>query len=560
MTACRYFVAATLLISSGLFCQGLHAQGLPDADVPRQAIQDSSRQLNRWLEEQRYRQLEQGSSAPLSAPAAMLPESEQCLPLSAVYLRGVTLLDKQSLRALPQVSPQCITTAALNALIRQLTEAYLQRGYIAARVILLPVDAEGALTLQVIEGHLEAIEGDSTLVNSATLLPGKTGQPLNIHDLDQALDQANRLAANHVQADILPGRTPGGSVIRLLNSPDKRWHLTASTDNEGQKSTGRWQTRLSAALDSPLGLSDSLNMSAGTTLTDDTERYNRSYTLLYSVPYGYATFSAFASHSDYLNTQPLQIYSVQLSGHTDQAGLRADYVVARDQRSINTLSVQLTRKQSRNYFADALLGISSPTLSVLSLSAARMQILDRGLVSLSASVDQGTPWLGADAPPPRGLSGLPDSHFTKFTVNADLYRYFQPAGLNLQWHSQLAAQYSADPLPGIEWFTVSDTYAVRGFSSSNVAADSGAFWRNDLTYRRPLLGGELRLLTGADIGQTLRGATHNPTYYAGGLTVGSDYQYQAVQAGIRVSRGRMWSAGRHTTEPLRVLARFSVSF
>ncbi|MGL5768729.1 MAG: POTRA domain-containing protein, partial [Plesiomonas shigelloides] len=262
MTACRYFVAATLLISSGLFCQGLHAQGLPGADVPRQAIQDSSRQLNRWLEEQRYRQLEQGSSAPLSAPAAVLPESEQCLPLSAVYLRGVTLLDKQSLRALPQVSPQCITTAALNALIRQLTEAYLQRGYIAARVILLPVDAEGALTLQVIEGHLEAIEGDSTLVNSATLLPGKTGQPLNIHDLDQALDQANRLAANHVQADILPGRTPGGSVIRLLNTPDKRWHLTASTDNEGQKSTGRWQTRLSAALDSPLGLSDSLNMSA----------------------------------------------------------------------------------------------------------------------------------------------------------------------------------------------------------------------------------------------------------------------------------------------------------
>ncbi|MGL5223105.1 MAG: POTRA domain-containing protein, partial [Plesiomonas shigelloides] len=159
MTACRYFVAATLLVSSGLFCQGLHAQGLLGADVPRQAIQDSSRQLNRWLEEQRYRQLEQGSSAPLSAPAVVLPESEQCLPLSAVYLRGVTLLDKQSLRALPQVSPQCITTAALNALIRQLTEAYLQRGYIAARVILLPVDAKGALTLQVIEGHLEAIEG-----------------------------------------------------------------------------------------------------------------------------------------------------------------------------------------------------------------------------------------------------------------------------------------------------------------------------------------------------------------------------------------------------------------
>lgn len=559
MTAYWYFVAAMLLVCSGLFCQNSHARGLPSS-VPRQAIQDSSRQLNRWLEEQRYRQLERGGSSPLSAPTIVLPESKQCLSLSAVYLRGIRLLDKQSLLALPQVSPHCITTAALNALIRQLTEAYLERGYITARVILLPIDAEGALTLQVSEGHLEAIEGDSTLVNSSTLLPRKTGLPLNIHDLDQALDQANRLAANHVQADILPGHTPGGSVIRLQNKPDKRWHLAVRTDSEGQKSTGRWQTHLSLALDSPLGLSDNLNMIAATTLTDDTERYNRSYTLLYSVPYGYATFSAFASHSNYLNTQPLQIYSVQLSGHTDQLGLRTDYVVERDQRSINTLSVQLMHKKSRNYFADALLEISSPTLSILSFSAARVQIFDHGLVSLNVSVDQGTPWFSADAPPARGQFGIPNSHFTKFTVNADLFRDFQPADLNLQWHSQLAAQYSADPLPGIEWFTVSDSHAVRGFSSSNVAADSGAFWRNDLTYRRPLLGGDMRLLAGADIGQTLRGTPRNSTYYAGSLTAGFDYKYQAVQIGIRASRGRMWSAGRHTTEPLRVFTHFSISF
>ncbi|WP_435133747.1 hypothetical protein [Plesiomonas shigelloides] len=75
MTACRYFVAATLLVSSGLFCQGLHAQGLPGADVPRQAIQDSSRQLNRWLEEQRYRQLEQGQ-VKQTGSAAVLTDNQ----------------------------------------------------------------------------------------------------------------------------------------------------------------------------------------------------------------------------------------------------------------------------------------------------------------------------------------------------------------------------------------------------------------------------------------------------------------------------------------------------
>ncbi len=85
-----------------------------------------------------------------------------------------------------------------------------------------------------------------------------TGKPLNITQLDQGLDQANRLPSNKITIDILPGPQPGGSILKLSNIRSKPWHLTTSLDNYGNKSTESWLSRNSFSFDNPLGLSDSL--------------------------------------------------------------------------------------------------------------------------------------------------------------------------------------------------------------------------------------------------------------------------------------------------------------
>lgn len=85
------------------------------------------------------------------------------------------------------------------------------------------------------EGFIEKIEGGDRWVNSRLLFPGLEGKPLKLTELDQGLDQANRLQSNTTKLDILPGRQVGGSVIRLRNQHAKPWLITAGTDNYGQK-------------------------------------------------------------------------------------------------------------------------------------------------------------------------------------------------------------------------------------------------------------------------------------------------------------------------------------
>lgn len=135
----------------------------------------------------------------------------------------------------------------------------------------------------------------------------------------------------------------------MRNQHAKPWLITAGTDNYGQKSTGQWLARATATLDSPFGLSDFVSLNANSTLENPAHRYNRAYTLLYSLPYGAFTFSGFASFSSYENHQQLPHNVVKLHGQTQQYGLRSDYVFYRDHDQIDSLSGQLTYKRIDNY-------------------------------------------------------------------------------------------------------------------------------------------------------------------------------------------------------------------
>ncbi|CNH85822.1 hemolysin activator protein [Yersinia frederiksenii] len=143
-------------------------------------------------------------------------------------------------------------------LARELTQIYLSKGYITARIQFIPPKTDDELGLDVTEGFIEKIESDDPQLAVESIFPNMTGKPLNITQLDQGLDQANRLPSNKITIDILPGPQPGGSILKLSNIRSKPWHLTTSLDNYGNKSTESWLSRNSFSFDNPLGLSDSL--------------------------------------------------------------------------------------------------------------------------------------------------------------------------------------------------------------------------------------------------------------------------------------------------------------
>ncbi|MDC9603699.1 ShlB/FhaC/HecB family hemolysin secretion/activation protein [Xenorhabdus griffiniae] len=547
-----------------LLCTAFQVNASPDAlnsafstDEARRTLQDSSREIDQLIEDRRHQGLiNRTDNVSPQTVSPVVVEAPPCLAVNGVYLQGITLLSLGDLNTLSALPDNCITSNDINKLSAEITNLYIAKGYITARVQFLPPNPHGELGINVVEGFVEAIEGDDRWVNSQTLFPRLTNKPLNLNQLDQGLDQANRLQSNKTTLDILPGSVNGGSIVRLHNRHSSPWRITTTTDNYGQKSTGKWITRLNASVDSPLGLSDFVSLSGASTVDKPNTQYNRAYTLLYSLPYGAITLSGFNSYSQYTSHPRLQIHSAKLYGNSQQTGMRADWVFHRNQSQISTLNTQLVYKNYTNHFQEAKLTVSSQTLSVLELGINHLQIIPSGLISLNMSIERGMPWFGAQT-----ATASLNKQFTKGKLSANLQQRFTFLDVPYRFSSQFYAQYSKDGLPGVEWLNVTDRNAVRGFSKNVSSADNGWYLRNTLSHSIPIANGSLSLRTGVDIGQVKGYRSQDGWKSSAGFSAGLTLRYQQLFADVEFSRGKLLShPNRHTDEPMQLLTRFSYTF
>ncbi|MCU0121354.1 ShlB/FhaC/HecB family hemolysin secretion/activation protein [Pseudomonas sp. B2M1-30] len=486
--SCRLFSAFVL----SALQWPLHAAepASPGQEVLRQQ-QQQQRDLQQLQMEQRRRQLERGAFGPTPAtpaiPAHVIPD-ERCWPLSGTRIGGVTLInsDKLNVRIKPLLAP-CMGVGQINHLLATITAMYVEKGYIASRPYLSSAPAAGqSLDIVVDEGYIESIElADQSLpVSLGGAFPGMLGQPLNLRDLEQGLDQLNRLRSLDLTADIAPGSQPGASriILRSRTSGQSRWALGLGADNLGSASTGRDRDTLSLTLDSPLELNDLLSLSASDTLNQG-DRYSRNASLYYAIPYGYWTFSTFASHAEYRAPFKLPSTTLYSTGLTDQLSLRADRVLWRDQSHQLSANLQLAHKDVDSYLENVRLGIQSPTLTVAE-AGLNLFWLDRAVWNLDVNYAQGLRWLGADDDGQRQVSNLPKAQFRKYRAGLSQWRNGQFGTQAWQWQSQLNLQYSPDPLPAIEQLLGTDDSAVRGYRVSSLSGASGAIWSN--TLRLPL--------------------------------------------------------------------------
>ncbi|MDE9483867.1 ShlB/FhaC/HecB family hemolysin secretion/activation protein [Xenorhabdus bovienii] len=526
-------------------------------DEGRKTLQESSRDIRELLEKRSYQSfINRSESVPEKKELQALTGTGQCLPIRGVYLKGITLLSLKDLTTLSAIPTNCITSNNINKLTSEIENLYIKKGYITARLQFIPPSHNRRLGISVVEGFIEGIEGGSRWANSQTLFPHLKNNPLNLNQLDQGLDQANRLQSNKTTIDILPGTKKGGSIIKLHNQHSSPWKVVVKTDNYGQESTGKWIGRLNTSFDSPLGLSDFISFSGSNTLDKFHTQYSRSYTLLYSIPYGAATFSGFSGYSQYTRNADLRVRSVNFHGNSQQTGVRADWVFYRDQTQIDTLSTQLSYKNSNNYIEGSKIAINSPVLTVFTLGMSHLQIIPGRLIILDANIEKGIPWFGAQTATPSQ-----DNTFIKGNFSAKLQQRFELFNLPFQFNTQFYAQYSPDSLPGIEWLNINDNSALRGFSKNRLSADNGWYLRNTLSHSIPIPKGSVTLNIGADIGQVLGYKSKVGWQSSAGLSAGITLNYQNLFADVEISQGKILSHQyKSVGEPLQLLTRFSFRF
>nr|BFE90605.1 hypothetical protein GCM10020185_11410 [Pseudomonas brassicacearum subsp. brassicacearum] len=185
-----------------------HAAPTPgDTDLIRE-------RQNRLLEEQR-RRLEElkdlpGKEAKPTQPTA--PVDTRCFPIKTLELKGADSLSAGEREQLlkPYIG-QCLGVPQLNELLKVITDHYIEKGLVTSRAYLPQQDlSSGHLQVLVVEGRLEGLKGaeDSKLSDRelAMAFPGATGELVNLREIEQMVDQLNRLPSNQAKMELTPGQ------------------------------------------------------------------------------------------------------------------------------------------------------------------------------------------------------------------------------------------------------------------------------------------------------------------------------------------------------------------
>lgn len=544
----------TLILSFSVLLLGLSASlAANEINEHEQNLRDSERAIQQKIEENRYQQLSAQPQATAENETETL--SKACLPLNGLQLSGISLLSEQDLATLSPIPADCINDHNVDRLIRELTQRYLDKGYITARAVFAPLDENNILRLHLVEGVLEAIESEDSSLALNNTFPDLIGKPLNIRDLDQGLDQLNRLQSNQVSLDILPATQFGGSLVRLHNQARSPYRINLSLDNYASERNGRLQGQLGFSIDNLTGHADFLALSYGQPLTQKAVRGNRTYSALYFVPYGYWTASVFASQAQSATALPLS--GARYHGASRQFGFRLDRVLSRHQTQITTLSAGLSHKRSQS----ELLGYRHPDqnlhLTVAELSLDHLKLAGKHTLNLNIGLQHGLTLFGATK---TSAQHLTEPHFTKWTLSAN---WHYPLS-RFRLHHQFAAQYSPQRLPSMESFDLTGRNSVRGFDLFSMSSDSGWLLRNNLTYPIQYRTLQLAPYLGVDVGRIFNrhhnnAQQKNAWQSAVGTSFGIRLDYRQLSGSFSFDRGWFVSSPARQNES-RILGKISLFF
>ncbi|AIS10584.1 ShlB family hemolysin secretion/activation protein [Pseudomonas chlororaphis subsp. aurantiaca] len=458
---------------------------------------------DRLLEEQR-RRLEElkdlpGKEAAPTAPTA--PADTRCFPIKDIELKGDdSLSPAERERLLKPYIGQCLGVSQLNELLKVITDHYIEKGLVTSRAYLPEQDLSGGhLKIIVVEGLLEGLKGaaDSQLSERelAMAFPGQVGALVNLREIEQAIDQLNRLPSNQAQMELAPGQELGGSKVLVKNTAQKPWRASLSRNNDGQKSTGEQKWDTGFEWDSPLGLADQLILHGGHDAISDHQKTSKNAMLYYNVPWGWWNFSYTYSQSDYRALAQANGFNFKQSGDSQNHQLRAERVILRDAVSKTSVNVGLAHLRTNNYIEDSRLENSSNRLSELQVGLNHGRRLGSAFVNLDLGMQNGIGAFDAqrnDHPGP----GEPNARYRKYTATLSYLQPFKLWGESFSFTSLMTGQRSEDVLFSPQRLSLGGSSSVRGYKDQTLSGDSGGYWRNDLRWTRPVTLGWLRPVFG----------------------------------------------------------------
>lgn len=570
----RIILTLMLLTCCWLHTFDARAQSVADIEAAARQSDTILRQQQERLREdmeqaRKSAPQEEGADLRKLVPKTTVPDlGRPCQLIGEIRVIGAEQLGAQLIREVTQpYLARCLGVTEIEAILSELTRRYIERGYVTTRVYLPAQDlGSGILLLRVIEGVIEdyRIDGNSPGVHVPGAFPVKPGELLNLRDLEQGIDQINRLSSNNAKLDIQPGSRAGSSLVIVRNTQTFPAHVNLSIDNQGVDSTGKYGAAVSLTVDSPLHLNERFVFSHRESFSPNTSGHeSKNNALEFWVPLGYSALTMNVGRSNYVNMLNFSSGTTLLSeGQTDSAGIGIDRGVYRDQSKRASVSAKVSVQDTKNYLAGLLLGVSSRKLTTLELGSNGFMVTPYGMLTGQLTYANGLKAFGALNDAPALPDDAPHAQFRKLSLDLSFSRTFALAKQNLTWSSQWSGQYGFTTLYGSQQMLIGGASSVRGFLDNTLSGDHGYHWRNELSLpislelgATPMTG---RAYIGYDFGKVQGRAAGTSSGYLSGAALGMSMQWKGLSWDLSGTRALALPASM-TRESAQLWLRLSYS-
>lgn len=497
-----------LTVSIVSICMGVNANAITPEQYQQQRSEALKQQQlvkpNVNINTDTYQQAPSTSIVPASSQNTD-PATTPCFDIDHIYLTG-ELSGKFTFALMPYIKGKssllgsCLSVNDINQLVTNVQNRIIEKGYVTTRVLVENQNLKsGNLFLTLIAGRIDQIiatdiqstrpiytDGSGNPANFAPAMPMKSGDLLNVRDIEQALENFKRVPTADADFSIAPSSrmtTPGYSDIQVKWQQGKRWRLSATVDDSGQDSTGVYQGNVTLSLDNPTWHNDLLYLSYNHDLDGGNEDSDGSwgYNVGYVLPFDNTQLTFTHSGYNYDQTVAGANQDYVYSGESYNTDVLVSHLVHRDNHSKTYLKAGGFAKQQSNFIDDTEVEVQKRRTAGYQAGVGYETVIGKTQWIGDVMYQRGTGAFDA-IDPPEALFNEGSARAGIVKVGVDVNHPMQIANQALNYHAAFKGQYATEALVPNERLSIGGRYSVRGFNGErSLSGDHGAILRQELS-------------------------------------------------------------------------------
>lgn len=428
--------------------------------------------------------------------------SVPCLVIKHIELINIDIFPnaRRLIQWVKQSQGHCLDKKGLSSLRERLQWQLVADGYITSHVTFTENSyMDGTLYLTLIPGRLSSIEHHEDSHGYARLnmvFPIRQGDLINLRNLEQGLDNLQRLPSVSATMDVVLNREDLSSQVVVKRQQSRFWRINTFLDNAGNYTFGRYRAGATLFFDNLLSLSELTYFSAISEIDNHPDKGNSHFVLHSSVPFGYWLLSLTGSQGSYYQSLLVGDTAFKYQTRWRTLDMQIQRLLARgyNYKTIGYLGT-IIRKSNR-FFADIELEIQRGDTVDWQLGLQHLYYTHWANVGGGINYQQGVSWSGARPSP--GSDNFSLSRLINITASLDIP--FMLGQQRFHYQPIFNQQYTHSNLPTQDHFSIGGRHSVRGFSSGNVLTGvQGWFFKNDVVWINQRLANQLYV--GLDYGE-----------------------------------------------------------